>query len=99
MYVLQPNYPNPFSAGSAFGGNPETTIRFQLPVSSDIEISIHNSLGQKIRTIVKGHQNTGYHQVSWDGLDDEGEQVPSGVYLYRIKAGPFVQTRKMLLLQ
>ncbi len=77
-FRLEQNYPNPF--------NPETVIRYQLAVGSKVELSVYNVLGQKMRTLVKGHQSPGWHEVVWDGRDDSGKPVSSGVYIYRLSA-------------
>lgn len=91
-FKLYQNYPNPF--------NPTTTISWQLPVASQVELTIYNLLGQKIRTLVDGRQPAGFHQVEWDGRDDAGRQVASGVYFYRLTTvDGFRQSRKMLLLK
>ncbi len=91
-FDLSPNYPNPF--------NPTTFISYKLATVSDVELTIHNQLGQEIRTLVKARKSAGtYHQIEWDGRDNVGKPVASGIYLYRLKAGSFVQTRKMVLLR
>lgn len=90
-YVLDQNYPNPF--------NPETSIRYQLPQSGPVSLTVFNSLGQTVRTLVQGNKAAGSYTVRWDGRDASGRAVSSGVYLYLLKAGDFVQTRKMLLLK
>jgi hypothetical protein len=89
--ALYDNSPNPF--------NPTTTIRYALKESMQTSITIYNSLGQKVRTLIDRPQSMGMHTVMWDGRDDGGRTVSSGVYLYRLKAGNFTQTRKMLLTQ
>lgn len=89
--VLEQNYPNPF--------NPETTIRYQLKRSTDVRLEIFNSLGQKIVTLVNEKKSTGEHQVVWDATNDAGRKVASGLYLYRLKAEGFIQTRKMMVLK
>jgi hypothetical protein len=89
-YAVSQNYPNPF--------NPETTIKFQLPNISDIKLEIYNILGQKIITLVNSKMGIGYHEVVWDGHNSSGEQVSSGVYIYRFKAGNYLKVRKMMLL-
>ncbi len=96
-YRLFQNYPNPF--------NPETAISYQLSAFSDVELAIYNLLGQKVRTMVRGRQPAGRYEVKWDGRDEAGREVSSGVYIYRLRAGDpsagsghgFVQSRKMLL--
>lgn len=90
-FELHQNYPNPFNAG--------TTIRYDLPVASEVKLVIYNILGQRVRTLVEKNQPVGFHLVRWDGMDDLSIRVASGVYLYRLQAGDFVQTRKMLLLR
>jgi hypothetical protein len=90
-FFLSQNYPNPF--------NPVTTIPYQLPRSGNIELSICNLSGQKIRTLVKENKTAGQHQVQWNGKNDAGEAVASGVYIYQFIAGDFVQSRKLLLMR
>ncbi|MBI2502319.1 MAG: immune inhibitor A [Candidatus Latescibacteria bacterium] len=90
-FSLEPNYPNPF--------NPTTTIRFSLPQRGEVELAIYNLLGQKATTLVKGMQESGMRQVVWDGRDEQGRELASGVYLYRLQAGAEVETRKLLLLR
>jgi len=91
-FRLEQNYPNPF--------NPSTIISYSLPQASEINIIIYNMLGQKIRSLVeKLNQSTGTYSTQWDGRDDAGKQVPSGIYIYRMQAGEFVQSRKLMLLR
>ncbi|MFQ6003281.1 MAG: T9SS type A sorting domain-containing protein, partial [Candidatus Zixiibacteriota bacterium] len=90
-FVLFQNYPNPF--------NPTTNIEFLLPRSDQVKIEIFNILGQKVRTLVDQHLKAGHKLVDWDGKDDSGEQVSSGIYFYSIKTDEFSQTRKMVLLR
>ena len=90
-FYLSQNFPNPF--------NPETTIAFQLPVATDIEISIYNIASEKIITLVSGFKNAGNYQAVWNGRDENNNRVPSGLYWYRLTAGKFMQTRKMVLLR
>lgn len=85
-FRLYQNYPNPFNA--------TTTIRYNLPGASDITIEIFDLLGRKVETLVQGEQQAGYHQVVWDA---EGKS--SGMYFYRIQAGDFIETRKMVVLK
>jgi predicted GH43/DUF377 family glycosyl hydrolase len=85
-YVLDQNYPNPF--------NPVTMINYRLPISSDVKIYIYNVIGQKLVTLVNKRQKPGYHQVEWNASG-----FASGVYYYRIEAGYFEQTRKMIYLK
>jgi hypothetical protein len=85
-FKLSQNYPNPF--------NPTTMISYQLPRISDVGMSIYNLLGQKIATLVNETQQAGFHHVEWDASG-----LANGVYYYRIEAGNFVQTRKMIYLK
>jgi len=91
IFALSQNYPNPF--------NPETEIRFQLPEDVHVTLSIFNLLGQKVRTIIDKQMTTGYHTIKWDGRNDFGNSVASGVYLYVIQAGKFCEVKKMVLMQ
>jgi hypothetical protein len=90
-YALDQNYPNPF--------NPTTQIRYALPQHSNVKLTIHNLLGQEVARLVEGEQEAGFYEVQWSGRNDYGTAVASGVYFYRIQAGGFVQTSKMLLLK
>jgi len=91
-FALDQNYPNPF--------NPTTTISFSLPTSSPVTFEIYNLLGVKIRTLMAGQtQSAGVHMITWDGKDDAGMTMPSGVYLYRVHAGSFLASKKMTLLK
>jgi hypothetical protein len=85
------NYPNPF--------NPTTTISYQLPEARDVRLMIFNVLGQKVRTLVNGRMEPGYHNVVWNGRSEEGRAVASGVYIYRFEAGDFSKTLKLMLLK
>jgi hypothetical protein len=90
-FMLFQNYPNPF--------NPTTSIEFLLPRSGQVKIEIFNILGQKVRTLVDQHLKAGHKLVDWDGCDDSGKEVSSGIYFYRIKTSEFSQTKKMVLLR
>lgn len=90
-FQLLQNYPNPF--------NPETYIRYQLAVSGQIRIDVFNVLGQRVNTLVDGFQEAGYYEMRWDGRSQAGVETGSGVYFYRLKAGNFTQTKKMLKLK
>ncbi len=98
QYELLQNYPNPFSANATFG-NPTTEIRFALPQAQHVVVKIFNTLGEEIRTLVNAPYEAGYHRVLWDGKDEHGNPVASGVYLYQMRAGEFAQVRKMSLLR
>jgi hypothetical protein len=88
---LRQNYPNPF--------NLATTIEYSLLEKTHVAISIFNILGQRIRTVVDETKPRGTYSTSWDGRDTDGEVVPAGVYFYRIQAGDYTESRKMLLLK
>ncbi|MFQ5570998.1 MAG: PQQ-binding-like beta-propeller repeat protein [Rhodothermales bacterium] len=90
-YVLEQNYPNPF--------NPETVIRYGLNRRSRVELDIYNVLGQRVRTLVAAEQPGGRYEVVWDGRDDGGRAVASGLYIYQLRADAFTTSRKMLLLR
>jgi len=91
FFELLQNYPNPF--------NPETTIRFQLPNTSDITINIYNLHGQLVRKLLSESREAGFHEIVWDARDDAGSSLPSGVYLYRIQAGETRKMKKLMLLR
>lgn len=90
-FSLSQNYPNPF--------NPETEICYRPAAVSHVELTIYNLAGKRVRTLVHGTQNAGSHTVLWNGRDDRGKEVASGLYLYRLSAGEQVQTRRMVLLR
>jgi hypothetical protein len=85
-FELKNNYPNPF--------NPTTTISYQLPEQRHVRISVYNVVGQLVATLVDENIAAGYHNVVWDAINQ-----PSGIYMYRIEAGDFVQTNRMVLLK
>jgi hypothetical protein len=95
VYSLSQNYPNPF--------NPRTVIRIEIPGREGEEVPVRlevfNLRGQRIRTLVDGSRSPGAHVVSWDGRDEHGEHAGSGVYLYRLTAGEFTATKKMVMVQ
>jgi hypothetical protein len=90
-FELSQNYPNPF--------NPVTTIEYRIMSRRHVTIEIFNVLGQKVRTLVDETTSAGSYRIEWNGSDDAGRQVSTGVYLYRFRAGDVVQTKKMLLLR
>lgn len=85
------NFPNPF--------NPETEIRYDLYAPAKVTLAVYNELGQRIRVLVQTPQNAGNYWVNWDGKDDLGRVVASGVYFYRLQTGHDVQTRRMVMLK
>lgn len=90
-YQLMDNYPNPF--------NPATTIRFQIPKTEHVAIVVYDILGRQMTELTNGLYQAGTHQIYWEGKNQQGQPVASGLYIYRIKAGNFVQSKKMLLLK
>ena len=90
-YVLFQNFPNPF--------NPITEIRFSLGARRETVLEVYDILGQRVRTLVNDQLVAGNHSVQWDGRNDHGRQVASGMYLYRLRTGAYVKTYKMLLLR
>jgi hypothetical protein len=90
-YHLEQNYPNPF--------NPTTEVTFRLGKAVDVDLAIYSVTGQKVRTLVKGHQKAGEHTVTWNGMNDVGQRVASGVYFYTIEAGDFKAIKKMVLIK
>lgn len=88
---LNQNYPNPF--------NPNTQISFYLPLSSNIDLSIYNIIGQKIKTLYNGFMNTGKKEISWDGKNNHGEFVNSGIYIYKLETDAATISRKMILIK
>jgi hypothetical protein len=85
-FSLMQNYPNPF--------NPSTTIRYGLPQRSQVTLTVYNTLGQSVSTLVNGDMEAGYHEVKFDGSG-----LSSGVYFYRMQAGSYVETKKLLLVR
>ncbi len=90
-FSLHQNYPNPF--------NPETVIHYDLPIHSHVDISVYNIAGQKIATLVDKEMDLGSHSIIWDGKNNKGEGLASGVYFYRMETDRFVQTRKLILMR
>ncbi len=90
-YSLSQNYPNPF--------NPSTQIRFGLPEAGDVTLTIYNIRGQAVISLASGHFSAGYLTLTWDGKDAHGNLVSSGTYLYRINAGNYTATHKMVLMR
>jgi len=90
-YSIEQNYPNPF--------NPSTTIRYSLPEKTHVRLKIFDTLGGEVRVLFDGEQLQGEHQSSWNGRDNFGRRVASGVYFYRIETAAFRKTTKMLFIQ
>ena len=91
VYALHQNFPNPF--------NPITTLRYDLPENSLVNITIYDLLGREIRTLVSTTQDAGFKSVIWDATNDYGKPVSAGIYLYKIQAGEYISTKKMVLLK
>jgi len=91
LHIIAQSYPNPF--------NPETNIAYTLSVSENVRIGIYNVSGQLIRTYDIGYQPAGSYSMRWDGRNQNGDMTASGVYLYRIEAGPYEVTNRMVLLK
>ncbi|MFH0931841.1 MAG: T9SS type A sorting domain-containing protein, partial [Candidatus Zixiibacteriota bacterium] len=91
VFSLSQNYPNPF--------NPKTLIRFTLPKDSWVKMEVYNILGQKVKTLVDEKLTAGVKEVEWDSKDDNGLEVASGIYFYRIKADDFSDIKKMVMLK
>ncbi len=90
-FALEQNYPNPFNSG--------TVIRFALQQADDVELAVYNLAEQRVMNIAQGPRSAGSYTLRWDGCDDAGREVASGMYLYRLQAGEQLVTRKMLLLR
>ena len=90
-FSLSQNYPNPF--------NPECRIKYALPNNTEVNLSVYNVLGQKVKTLVDKHEAAGHKTVCWDGTDDNGNKVASGIYFYRIQAGDFADSKTMILMK
>lgn len=90
-FKLGQNYPNPF--------NPETNIEYQLPMPGLVSLAIYNILGQNVRTLVSGYQEAGFYSAHWNGANESGQRVPSGIYFYHVAVGDFSQTKKMMMLK
>ncbi|MFC1492875.1 choice-of-anchor Q domain-containing protein [candidate division KSB1 bacterium] len=90
-YKLHQNYPNPF--------NPYTTIKFHIQKPSLVSLKIYNIMGQLIKTLISGQMPAGSHQVKWNGTNDLGIKVSSGIYIYRLQTDKFVAVKKMVLIK
>lgn len=90
-FILEQNYPNPF--------NPETRIVYQIPRGTKVTVKIYNILGKEIRTLVNKSQSLGRHEVVWDGTNNFGHPVSSGIYIYQLRAENFVAAKRMILIR
>jgi hypothetical protein len=91
ILVLYPNYPNPF--------NPVTTLRYDLPEQTHVNITVYDMLGRQVKTLINHTQDAGYRSVIWNAINDYGKPVSAGIYLYQIQAGEYISTKKMVLLK
>ena len=91
VFTLHQNYPNPF--------NPETSISYDLPEDSFVSLSVYDMRGTLIKTLVNDVQSSGYKTLKWNGTNDKGQKVSAGLYLYRIEAEGFTNTKKMALIK
>lgn len=92
-FALVQNYPNPFGRKSGLS----TSLNFQLPQAEFVELAVFDALGRKLRTLLAARRSAGFYSASWDGRDETGRAVQSGIYFYRLRAGSFVQTKKLVL--
>jgi hypothetical protein len=90
-YYLFQNFPNPF--------NNQTVIRYYVPSTSEIKLEIFNVLGQKVKTLLDEKKEEGYYRTSWDGINDAGAQVGTGICFYRFSSGNFAKASKMVLVR
>ena len=90
-FALRQNYPNPF--------NPITTLRYDLPENSYVNVTVYDMLGRKVKTLINQTQDAGYRSVIWDATNDYGKPISAGIYLYQIQAGGYTSTKKMVLLK
>lgn len=91
VFAADQNFPNPF--------NPSTTIKYQIPQAGRVTVEVYNASGQLVRTLVNDQKQVGYHQAVWNGKNNIGSDVSSGVYFYQVKYGQETVTKKMMLLK
>ena len=91
QFVLKQNYPNPF--------NPITRIDYEIPSATNVSIDVYDLSGRHVRSLANEQQDPGYHNVIWDGYDQQGKVIGSGVYFYQIRAGNYIKTKKMILMK
>ena len=90
-FSLHQNYPNPF--------NPITTLRYDLPEDSFVDVTIYDMLGNMVKKLVNNKQSYGYKSIQWNALNNQGKPVSAGLYLYKIQANGFLDVKKMILLK
>jgi len=91
VFMLHQNYPNPF--------NPETMIQFDVPIRTDLTLSVYDLLGRRVKTLVKKNLDMGSYNVKWDGSSDAGEMLPSGMYFYELHSSKFHSVKKLILVK
>lgn len=91
QFQLAQNYPNPF--------NPTTTIKYYVASKGIVNLSVYNILGQRVKTLVDGQMDIGWQEAQWNGKDENGNSVASGIYFYKMSAGDYVDSKKMLLMK
>ena len=91
VFALHDNYPNPF--------NPVTNITYDIPEVSDVKIEVFNLAGQRVNTLVNKQHEPGRYRIVWNATNDYGQQLASGMYIYRISAGDFVSVKKLILMK
>jgi len=84
-------YPNPF--------NSEVVVKYSLPREGDVELVVYNTLGQVVRRLVEGQRRLGHHRAVWDGRDDDGRQLATGMYIMWMRAGDFIKGHKVVLVK
>jgi len=90
-FALTQNHPNPF--------NSSTTIKYELPQAVEVQLAIWDLTGRRVRTLVQQQQPAGQYEVIWDGRNEQGEAIASGLYNYQLRAGTFTQARRMALVR
>ena len=90
-FRLDNNYPNPF--------NPATTLKYDLPENSFVALTVYDMLGNVVNNLVHTNQSSGYKSIQWNATNNQGKPVSAGVYLYKIQAGDFADTKKMIFLK
>ncbi|HWA06684.1 MAG TPA: FlgD immunoglobulin-like domain containing protein, partial [Ignavibacteria bacterium] len=90
-YSLAQNFPNPF--------NPSTLINYSIRENGSVKLEVYNVLGEKIKTLINEYQNSGHKSVVWDGTNDNGYKVASGLYIYKFVAGNYTNIKKMILIK
>jgi hypothetical protein len=90
-FVLKQNYPNPF--------NPETAIEYSVPKGEHVLLTVYNLAGQRIRTLVDGQQAPGKYTAKWNGRDEKGAIMPSGIYIYQVTADHYKESKRMVLMK